>query len=166
MKNRKPIVIVRPAEPRDLSVMLALKYALQVEESSEHAFAPDAELWSARMFGPDRLFEALVAEHNDKVIASLIFNLKYYTGWPEPAVYVQDLFVEPAFRRNGVALQLLCHLAVHAERQNAVHMELVVNAENPARRFYEGAGFFGVEEAITYVAGRAIIADLAKRTFE
>ena len=163
ISNRNQIFSVRPAEPHDGSAISALKYALQVEEGNKHAIAPNAELWIERLFGPDRQFEALVAEHRSRIVGILLFNLKYYTGWPEPAVYVQDLFVESAFRRKGIALQLLGHLAAYAKRQNAAHMELVVHAQNPARHLYEYAGFVGVEEALTYVAGRAMITELAKR---
>ena len=75
---------------------------------------------------------------------------------------MQDLFVEPVYRRGGVGRRLLRALALHAQRQNAEHIELVVRAGNPARSRYEQAGFSAVKEAITYVAGRTVIADLAK----
>ena len=163
ISNRNQIFSVRLADPRDGSAIAALKYALQVEEGNRHTIAPNAELWIERLFGPDRQFEALVAEHNSRMVGTLLFSLKYYTGWPEPAVYVQDLFVESAFRRRGIALQLLCHLAAYAKRQNVAHIELVVHPQNPARHLYEYAGFVGVEEALTYVGGRAMISELAER---
>ena len=104
ISNRNQIFSLRLAEPRDGSAIAALKYALQIEEGNRHTLAPNAELWIERLFGSDRQFEALVAEHNSRIVGTLLFNLKYYTGWPEPAVYVQDLFVESAFRRRGIAL--------------------------------------------------------------
>ena len=83
-------------------------------------------------------------------------------GPPLPSV-CQDLFVEPVYRRRGVGRRLLRALALHAQHQNAEHIELVVGAGNPARRLYEQSGFSDVKEAITYVAGRTVIADLAKK---
>ena len=56
---------------------------------------------------------------------------------------------------------LLRGLAQHALRTEAGHIELVVRADNPARWFYERAGFIKIEEAVTYVGGRAAIERLA-----
>lgn len=160
--NEGAAVIVRHAEPHDGAALLRLKIALQVEEGSEIAFATTADQWQLRLFGSDRYFEALVADIGSCVVGMLIFNWKHYTAWPTPALCVQDLFVEPAYRRRGVGRRLLCALALHAQRYNAEHLELVVGADNPARRLYQQAGFSDVKEAITYVAGRTVIADLAK----
>ena len=161
--NGRAAIIVRHAEPHDGAALLRLKMALQVEEGSEIAFAATADQWQLRLFGSDRYFEALVADIGSSVVGMLIFNWKHYTAWPSPALCVQDLFVEPVYRRRGVGRRLLRALALHAQHQNAEHIELVVGAGNPARRLYEQSGFSDVREAITYVAGRTVIADLAKK---
>ena len=71
ISNRNQIFSVRLAEPRDGSAIAALKYALQVEEGNRHTIAPNAELWIERLFGPDRQFEALVAEHNSRMVGTI-----------------------------------------------------------------------------------------------
>ena len=154
-------VHIRPAEPRDVAALLQLKGALQREEGAIEAFLPDAELWSRRMFGRDPNFAALIAEHQTTAIGLLTYNLKHYTGWPAPALFLQDIFVEPFFRRRGIALQLMRGLAKHAVAGGVEHIELVVRADNPARGFYEHIGLFAVEEAVTYIGDRVTIQSLA-----
>jgi ribosomal protein S18 acetylase RimI-like enzyme len=97
------------------------------------------------------------------MIGMLIFNMKVYAGWPAPAIQVQDMFVDPAFRQGGVGRTLLGRLAVEARRRRAVHIELVVRANSPAHRFYERAGFFAVKEAVTYVATTQTVDCLASK---
>lgn len=162
-------ILIRSAKPEDVDALLKLKLALQIEESSPDAFVADKALWAARMFGPERRFEALVAEHATSLIGMLVFNMKYYTGWPAPALSLDDLFVDKSFRRQGIGLLLLRRLAERAQECNAEHIELTVSVHNPARRFYESAGLMNVESAVTYVGGRQTIdalADPATRTRE
>jgi hypothetical protein len=62
-----------------------------------------------------------------------------------------------------LALIYLTGSAIEAEQRQAMHIELVARAGTQARSFYQHAGFFEVEEAVTYVAGRAEIAALMNR---
>ena len=57
---------------------------------------------------------------------------RYYTGWPEPALYVGDLFVDPAFRRRGVARALLSRVAALAITRGSPMIELTVRDDNEA----------------------------------
>jgi ribosomal protein S18 acetylase RimI-like enzyme len=160
MEN-KAAAIIRSAEPRDFSALLRMKSALQREDGGEHAFVVNRDLWLHQMFGREKQFDALVAEADNFVFGMLIYSVRHYSGWPSPAISLQDLFVEPSFRRNGAGLLLLRQLAQRASTLQAEHIELVVRADNPARSFYENAGFLGVAEAITYIAGHAAIETLA-----
>ena len=49
---------------------------------------------------------------------------------------------------------MLRALASRALELNAVHIELDVRTDNPARAIYEAAGFMVVHQAVTYVASR------------
>lgn len=160
--TERAAIVVRRAEPHDVAALLRLKVALQNEEDSAHTFAATSDQWLRQLFGKQKVFEALVANSEASVVGMLIFNLKHYTGWPTPGVNVQDLFVEPGFRRMGVGLRLLQELARCAQAYDAEHIEFVVRADNPARRFYERAGFFKIENAIIYIGGRALIETLVE----
>ena len=159
--NDPAAIIVRSAEPHDVAALLRMKDVLQIEDGGEDSFLAAPELWVQDMFGPERHFDAQMAEHGASPVGMLTFNLKHYTGWPAAALYVQDLFVEPPYRCKGIGLLLLRRLAQHALRTGAQHIELVVRADNPARWFFERAGFFRIEEVVTYIGGRATIETLA-----
>lgn len=160
--HKNSSVVVRKARERDVRCLLRLKDALQAEEGGALEVADrHSSSLARRMFGPRRDFEALVAEQAGLIVGMLIFSLKPYTGWPEPAIYVQDLFVADAYRRLGIGRQLLGALATRALELNAVHIELAVRSDNPARQFYERTGLVGVEEAVTYVASQRTMTLLA-----
>ena len=158
------VVHVRCAEPRDAAALLRLKSELQVEDGGVEAFVADLNVWSQRMFGDEPYFQAMIAESGAQAVGMLTYSAKYYTGWPAAALFVQDLFVDPSFRREGIAALLLQSLAQHAIGNNIEHIELVVRADNPARGFYERIGFCAVEQAMIYIAGRAAMGKIANRT--
>ena len=102
-------VIVRAARWRDLNGVLRLKHALRFEDGNEIPLIDRRASLSRRMLGPQRAFEALVAERAGQLIGMLIYSLKPYTGWPDPAVYVQDFFVEAESRGAGVGDKCSAH---------------------------------------------------------
>ncbi len=63
------------------------------------------------------------------------------TGWNGPVIFLQDLFVEPAQRTNGVARALMARVAAYANELGSPIVELTVRADNPAQQFYLRAGF-------------------------
>lgn len=161
MKDEAAIVI-RSAEPHDLPALLRMKFALQCDDGGEHAFVANEDLWLHQLFGRENQFSALVAEADNLLSGMLIYGLKHYSGWPYPAIALQDLFVMPRFRRKGVGTSLLRQLAQNASALQVQHIELLVRADNPARSFYERAGFSELTEAITYIAGHAAIEELER----
>ena len=44
----------------------------------------------------------------------VIYSERAYTGWHEPALYIQDLFVEHDHRGHGIARALLARAAADA----------------------------------------------------
>lgn len=154
------VIVIRSAEPHDIPALLRMKSVLQRDDGGEHAFVANQDLWRHQLFGREKQFDAFVAEADGFLSGMLIYGLKHYSGWPCPALFLQDLFVVPCFRRRGAGMLLLQQLAQQALALQAEHIELVVRADNPARTFYEKAGFLGVPEAITYIAGHAAIEEL------
>jgi RimJ/RimL family protein N-acetyltransferase len=70
---------------------------------------------------------------------------------------VWGLFVQPAWRKAGIARQLLLRIQQHAREMGALQLHLSVNAENQrARHLYDALGFqaYGTEPRCLRVAGR------------
>jgi GNAT superfamily N-acetyltransferase len=76
-------------------------------------------------------------------------------------IFLQDLFVEPAQRANGVARALMARVAAYANALGSPIVELTVRADNPAQQFYLRAGFQLLPQCLTYVLAGPALATLA-----
>ena len=112
-------------------------------------------------FGADCLFETLIAEHADAPIGMALFFPHYSTWEGRPALYLEDLYVEPEHRGTGAGFALMQRLAEIAHHRGWTRLDLSVLDWNPARRFYERLGMAHQSEWLTYRMERARIAELS-----
>jgi GNAT superfamily N-acetyltransferase len=150
---------VRAAEPRDIPALMRLKRALAQGEDSLHAVRATEADWRRDGFGGNAGFTAFVAETGGTVMAMATCSQRTVTGWSGPVVFLQDLFVEPAWRDHGVARALMARVAAFARDLGSPIVELTVRADNPAQAFYLRTGFANLPQCLTYVlAGPALTA--------
>jgi ribosomal protein S18 acetylase RimI-like enzyme len=153
--------LVRAALPADVPALVRMKLLLARAEHAEHAVRATTQDWLRDGFGPHARFSAYIAELEGAPVGMISCSERYYTGWPEPAIYVGDVFVEQCFRRRGIARALLGRVAAHALALRSPMIELTVRDDNAARDFYRRCGFQVVEECVNYVAGGTALAALA-----
>jgi ribosomal protein S18 acetylase RimI-like enzyme len=159
-------LVVRPARPADVPVLLHMKLQLAILEESEFALRATQEDWLRDGFGPNARFESCIAEWQAAVAASsaagmVTFSERYYTGWAGSSLYIQDLYVDPAHRRRGVARALLAQVAAVALERACPFVELTVREDNPAGTLYRRSGFVEVRNCAAYVLGGPALAGLA-----
>ncbi|HYA54139.1 MAG TPA: GNAT family N-acetyltransferase [Thermoplasmata archaeon] len=63
---------------------------------------------------------------------------------------LNDLFVDPAYRRHGVGRRLLESAREFGESEGAHYLELSTAVDNPAQRLYEACGWVGDREFLYY----------------
>jgi ribosomal protein S18 acetylase RimI-like enzyme len=124
--------------------------------------------WLRDGFGPAPGFYAFVAEAGDavtgtSVIGMAICSRRVITGWNGPVIFLQDLFVEPAHRRCGIARALTARVAAYACELGSPIVELTVRADNDAQVFYRNNGFAPLPQCLTYVLAGPALAALAER---
>lgn len=91
-------------------------------------------------FGPDPLFEALIAEVSGRAVGYASFY-RGYAGWRGKAIgVVHAIFVDPAARRLGVARRLMARMALIATQRGWARIELLVEDQRPTVQFYEELG--------------------------
>ena len=119
--------------------------------------------WLRDGFGEGAGFTAFVAEDGDSVIGMATCSRRTITGWSGPVIFLQDLFVEPAYRQHGIASALIARVAAFAEKLGSPIVELTVRADNPAQIFYQRSGFQPLPHCLTYVLAGPALAALAER---
>jgi GNAT superfamily N-acetyltransferase len=155
---RKPAFRIRAAQPADVPALMGLKRLLAEAEDSVHVVRASAADWLRDGFGPHPGFSAYVAEVDGTAVGMATCSRRIITGWNGPVVFLQDLFVEPAYRRHGIAAALLARVAAFASELGSPIVELTVRADNAAARtFYDRAGLQPLPQCLTYVlAGPAL----------
>lgn len=119
-----PTFTIRPATPDDVPTVLALIRELAEYEQLAHAVvATEADLQAA-LFGDGHVAHAVLARDTQGDIAGFalyFFNFSTFVG--KTGLYLEDLFVCPAFRRRGLGRTLLAHLAHIALERGCGRME-------------------------------------------
>jgi len=162
---------VRAAQPADIAALMRLKRLLAQSENSLHAVCATAADWLRDGFGADAGFYAFVAEAANAIIGDGVIGMatcsqRIITGWNGPVIFLQDLFVEPAYRQHGVANALMARVAARARDLGSPIVELTVRADNPAQSFYLRTGFQPLPQCLTYVLAGPALAALAEQDKE
>lgn len=115
-------------------------------ELAEYERAPDAvettpEVLQAQLSAATPPFECLLAEADGQPLGFALFFHNYSTWRGCQGIYLEDLFVPPRLRGNGVGRALLQTLAAVAVQRDCAHMEWAVLDWNaPAFAFYHRIG--------------------------
>ena len=136
-------VKVRRAEARDATALLRLVAELGRDQGDPHDRLTTAQV-ERDLIGNDSAI-VMVAESGDgSLVGYATAHPTYETGHAERGLYVGDLYVAPAHRRQGVARALLGALARHGHTVGARHLWLTAKQDNTAAHaFYRRLGSRG-----------------------
>jgi GNAT superfamily N-acetyltransferase len=91
-------------------------------------------------FGASSQFRTLIGEWDAEPVGFAVF-FHYYSTWRGAGVYLEDLFVRPAFRGRGIGRALIANIAHAAEREGRDFMRwAVLNWNQPAIDLYKSLG--------------------------
>lgn len=132
-------MIIRPLQPSDYDQWLPLWRA-----NMDHAVSDDvtAETWR-RICDKDFPIGGLCArEHENDPIAGIChYVLHYTTGNSKQVCYMQDLYVDPDFRRRGIARNLVISLATMGAEQGWARLYWLAESGNEeAQNLYKTLG--------------------------
>jgi GNAT superfamily N-acetyltransferase len=140
---------LRSAELRDVQAIVGLIRELAEFEELTHLLQVTPEKLRPHLFGERPVAEALVAEAEVKnggvprveVVAFALFFTNFSTFLAQPGLYLEDLYVRPAHRGQGIGEALLRRLAELALARGCGRFEWSVLDWNAnAIRFYERMG--------------------------
>ena len=153
---------IREAGAPDVPVILRLIQGLaEYERAPGEVKATEADLLRDG-FGATPLFHVVIAEWDGAPVGFAFYFHNYSTWHGRSGLYLEDLFVEPAFRGCGIGKALLVHLARIAVAQGCTRYQWqVLDWNEPAIRFYEAMGARVLREWLTVRIDGEALARLA-----
>jgi GNAT superfamily N-acetyltransferase len=132
---------IRPAAPQDAELIVQfIRELAEYEREPQAAIATVADILRDG-FGESPKFRTLMAEWDERPAGFALFFLNYSTWLGRPGLYLEDLFVRPEFRGNGIGKAMLQKLARIALAENCYGMKWqVLDWNTPAIEFYEALG--------------------------
>ena len=153
-----------PAMERDTSLILSLIKQLAEYERLAHEVEATEDDIRESLFGDWPGAEVVLAYVGADVAGFALFFHNYSTFLGRRGLYLEDLFVLPAYRSRGVGRRLLSHLAKLALERKCGRMEWwVLDWNEPAIRFYRSIGAVAMDDWTVYrLTGDALhrLADL------
>ena len=145
---------IRDARPGDEDAIHALLREFAEFEKLTHKFRLTREIIARDFIGDRRRVQCDVAEWDGAVAGVMIWYRTYGTFEASPALFLEDLFVRPAFRRRGIGKGLLRQLVRYAREEGANRIDWsVLDWNTPAMDFYDEIGAHAVPEWRVYRLG-------------
>ncbi len=132
---------IRSARPDDVPEILAMIRELaEYEKLLAEAKATPENLLDA-LFGSRPVAEALIAEADAVPVAFALFFATFSTFVGNRGIYLEDLYVRPTHRGQGIGQSLFRHLARLAVERGCGRLEWsVLDWNEPALAFYRTLG--------------------------
>ncbi len=134
---------IRPAARADVKTLVAFIHELAAYEKLSHEVEVTEERLHAALFPPDGrpAAEAVLACVNGDPSGFALFYPTYSTFVGKPGLYLEDLYVRPAFRGHGLGTALLHHVASLANTRGCGRLEwAVLDWNQPAINVYDRMG--------------------------
>jgi len=136
-----PDLRIEPATRDDVPLIVDLVKKLAAYERLEHEVVATEEDFREALFGATRAAEALLAYSGGQPVGFALYFSTFSTFVGRPGIYLEDIFVEPAHRGQGIGAALLARIAKIACDRNCGRLEWSVLTWNePAIGFYERLG--------------------------
>ena len=127
---------IREARAEDCDSMVDLITELAIYEKAEKEMEITTVQLERDGFGQSPLFHAVVAEKEAEIIGMAFYYYKYST-WKGSCLYLEDLVVREAFRKEGVGSKLFEAIIRVAKLKKVKRMEWqVLDWNEPAINFY------------------------------
>ena len=153
---------IREATEEDVPLILSLIRELaEYEKLSDEVVATEDGLRDS-LFGERRYAEVLIAEHDGAPAGFALFFHNFSTFLGKPGLYLEDLYVKPAFRGAGIGKKLLVRLASLAMGRGCGRLEWwVLDWNEPAIGFYRSVGAEPMDDWTVYRVSGSALEDLA-----
>ena len=135
------MLTLRPAVPDDAPLILQfIRELAEYEREPDAAVATEADI-QRYVFSEHPLVKVVMADWEGQPAGFALWFLNFSTWEGKPGIYLEDLFVRPAFRGHGIGKALLQHLAALAVKEGWTRFVWqVLDWNTPSIEFYEAHG--------------------------
>ena len=143
--------MIRRVRPDDVPAVVGLVHELaDYEREAASCLLTDEQLHAA-LFGPTPALFGHVAELDGQVVGCALWFLNFSTWRGVHGVYLEDLYVRPAHRGQGLGRALLAALAAVCTERGYARLEWsVLNWNEPSIAFYRSIGAVPMDEWTTF----------------
>jgi GNAT superfamily N-acetyltransferase len=132
---------ISPAQLSDVPVILSFVRKLAEYEKLSHEVVADEDTLRESLFSANPTAEVLLAYVGDNPVGFAVYFRNFSTFLGRSGMYLEDLFVEPAYRGRGIGKAILAHVAKVAKERGCQRLNwAVLNWNRPASEFYRGLG--------------------------
>jgi len=134
------MLTIRDAISEDAGLIRALIQELaEYDGEADHVRTTEADI-ARDGFGTNAKFRTIIAEWGSQAVGFAVF-FHYYSTWRGPGIYLEDLYVRPAFRRRGIGTALLAQVAHTAREESCTFVRwAVLDWNEPALNLYASLG--------------------------
>jgi GNAT superfamily N-acetyltransferase len=138
---------IRAATPADRDLVFAfIRDLAEYEKLLDDVIATPDDVARA-LFAPHPRVFCDLAEWDGAPAGFALWFYNFSTFRGRHGIYLEDLFVKPAFRSKGIGKALLAHLAKRAVTEGCARVEWwVLDWNEPSIKFYESLGAIPMKE--------------------
>jgi len=134
-------ITIRAARASDVDTMMRLLAAAAEDQGEPGSLCVTAADLLREGFGERPTYHALLAEASGHIAGLALYSFNFSTWRSVNGLHLEDLFVERAWRRHGVARALMRELTDVARAHNCDRFSwFVLKGNDSARRFYTSIG--------------------------
>ncbi len=134
-------LLVREARKADIAaIAILIREFAEFEQLSDWCEVTDDDLHEA-IFGKNSFVKALVAMAGERYAGYALYYPVFKSFRGERGIFLEDLYITPDLRGNGLGLVMLREVAKYAKEQGFTRMDWqTLKWNEPAINFYKNLG--------------------------
>ena len=152
-------VSIRPVRPGEAGLVLELVRELAAYERLLDCVDATEQMIDAALFAPTPRVFCDIAEWEDRPAGLALWFLNFSSFRGRHGIYLEDLYVRPAYRRRGIGRALFRHLARRCVADGWTRFEWsVLDWNAPSIEFYKSLGAELMDEwTVCRITGDALV---------
>lgn len=163
--SQSPVELtIVPARESDIPLVLDFIRKLADYERLSTEVIANEDVLRESLFGPKPAAEVLLAYWTNQPVGFAVYFHNFSTFIGKSGIYLEDLFVLPAFRGRGIGKELLVCLARIAKERKCARLEwAVLDWNQPAIDFYLSLGAIPLQDWTVFRLTEGLLDRMAKQ---